>query len=114
MARLDGLVARVRQAYEQYEFHLVYHAVVDFCGNDLSALHFDISKDRLYTWKRERTRPAQRADGAAPGGARRHPAAGPGDLLHLRGSVGIPCRLARLPRSSSPVCPRPADDATRR
>jgi len=52
MARLDALVGRVRQAYEDYEFHLVYHAVVDFCGNDLSAVHFDISKDRLYTWKR--------------------------------------------------------------
>ena len=52
MARLDALVTRVRQAYEDYEFHLVYHAVVDFCGNDLSAVHFDISKDRLYTWKR--------------------------------------------------------------
>ncbi len=50
-ARLDELVARVRRAYEAYEFHLVFHAVVDFCGTDLSALYFDISKDRLYTWK---------------------------------------------------------------
>jgi isoleucyl-tRNA synthetase len=50
-ARLDELVVRVRRAYEAYEFHLVFHAVVDFCGNDLSALYFDISKDRLYTWK---------------------------------------------------------------
>ncbi len=49
--RLEELVARVRRAYDAYEFHLVYHAVVDFCGNDLSALYFDISKDRLYTWK---------------------------------------------------------------
>jgi isoleucyl-tRNA synthetase len=49
--RLDELVVRVRRAYEAYEFHLVFHAVVDFCGNDLSALYFDISKDRLYTWK---------------------------------------------------------------
>jgi isoleucyl-tRNA synthetase len=49
--RLDELSARVRRAYESYEFHLVFHAVVDFCGNDLSALYFDISKDRLYTWK---------------------------------------------------------------
>jgi len=49
--RLDELVVRVRRAYESYEFHLVFHAVVDFCGNDLSALYFDISKDRLYTWK---------------------------------------------------------------
>jgi isoleucyl-tRNA synthetase len=49
--RLDELVARIRRAYEAFEFHLVFHAVVDFCGNDLSALYFDISKDRLYTWK---------------------------------------------------------------
>jgi isoleucyl-tRNA synthetase len=49
--RLDELVVRVRRAYQAYEFHVVFHAVVDFCGNDLSALYFDISKDRLYTWK---------------------------------------------------------------
>jgi isoleucyl-tRNA synthetase len=49
--RLDELVVRIRRAYEAYEFHLVFHAVVDFCGSDLSALYFDISKDRLYTWK---------------------------------------------------------------
>ncbi len=51
LARLDDVVGRVRRAYEGYEFHLVYHALVDFCGSDLSAVHFDISKDRLYTWK---------------------------------------------------------------
>jgi isoleucyl-tRNA synthetase len=49
--RLDELAVRVRHAYEAYEFHLVFHAIVDFCGTDLSALYFDISKDRLYTWK---------------------------------------------------------------
>ena len=51
MARLDEVVGRVRRAYDEYDFHLVYHALVDFCGSDLSAVHFDISKDRLYTWK---------------------------------------------------------------
>jgi len=51
LARLDDVVGRVRRAYDEYEFHLVYHALVDFCGSDLSAVHFDISKDRLYTWK---------------------------------------------------------------
>ncbi len=50
-ARLDEVVARVRRAYQAYEFHLVFHTVVDFCGTDLSALYYDISKDRLYTWK---------------------------------------------------------------
>ena len=44
-------MTRVRRAYDEYDFHLVYHALVDFCGSDLSAVYFDISKDRLYTWK---------------------------------------------------------------
>jgi isoleucyl-tRNA synthetase len=51
-ARLDALVAKVRRAYEQFEFHTVYHAVVDFCASDLSAVYFDISKDTLYTSKK--------------------------------------------------------------
>ena len=49
--RLAAMIDRVTRAYEEYEFHIVYHAVVDFCAMDLSALYFDIIKDRLYTWK---------------------------------------------------------------
>jgi isoleucyl-tRNA synthetase len=45
------VVTRVRKAYEAYEFHLVYATVVDFCAGDLSAVYFDILKDRLYTTK---------------------------------------------------------------
>ncbi len=41
----------MRKAYEAYEFHLVYATVVDFCAADLSAVYFDILKDRLYTTK---------------------------------------------------------------
>ena len=51
LARLDEVAGRVRRAYDEFDFHLVYHALVDFCGSDLSAVYFDISKDRLYTWK---------------------------------------------------------------
>ncbi|MFZ5471314.1 MAG: isoleucine--tRNA ligase [Myxococcota bacterium] len=47
--RLAWLVTKVTHAYEMYEFHFVYHAVVEFCANDLSAVYFDILKDRLYT-----------------------------------------------------------------
>jgi isoleucyl-tRNA synthetase len=47
--RLSEVVARVKRAYEAYEFHLVYATVVDFCAGDLSAVYFDILKDRLYT-----------------------------------------------------------------
>ncbi|MBN1206403.1 MAG: isoleucine--tRNA ligase [Myxococcaceae bacterium] len=49
--RLAEVVARVRRAYEDYEFHLVYATVVDFCAADLSAVYFDILKDTLYTAK---------------------------------------------------------------
>ncbi len=49
--RLHELISKVTQAYEAYEFHLVYHQVVEFCAQDLSALYFDVSKDRLYTGK---------------------------------------------------------------
>jgi len=50
-SRMAGLIERVRRAYDDYEFHLVYHPVVDFCAMDLSAVYFDILKDRLYTSK---------------------------------------------------------------
>jgi len=49
--RLAQVVERVRKAYEDYEFHLVYATVLDFVAGDLSAVYFDILKDRLYTWR---------------------------------------------------------------
>ncbi|MCY0999247.1 isoleucine--tRNA ligase [Myxococcus sp. MISCRS1] len=55
LGRLAEVVARVKQAYEDYEFHLVYATVVDFCAGDLSAVYFDILKDRLYTWRKDGT-----------------------------------------------------------
>jgi isoleucyl-tRNA synthetase len=47
--RLGRLISRVRRAYEEYQFHTVFHAVHNFCAVDLSALYLDIIKDRLYT-----------------------------------------------------------------
>ncbi|MDQ3267086.1 MAG: isoleucine--tRNA ligase [Myxococcota bacterium] len=52
-SRLTELTAKVRKAYEAYEFHMVFHLAVEFCAMDLSAVYFDILKDRLYTWKRD-------------------------------------------------------------
>jgi isoleucyl-tRNA synthetase len=48
-ARMAQFVAKVRKSYEDYEFHAVYHAAIDLCAVDLSAIYFDILKDRLYT-----------------------------------------------------------------
>jgi isoleucyl-tRNA synthetase len=48
MHRLQKLIRRSRAAYEEYEFHAVYHALHNFCAVDLSAFYLDILKDRLY------------------------------------------------------------------
>ncbi len=42
------LVRRIDRAYQEYDFHIVYHAVLDFCVVDLSSFYLDILKDRLY------------------------------------------------------------------
>ena len=47
--RLARLVDRVARAYEEYQFHAVFHTVHNFCAVDLSAQYLDIIKDRLYT-----------------------------------------------------------------
>ncbi len=49
LARAEELVRRCRSWYAEYAFHKVYRAVYDFAVTDLSAMYFDISKDRLYT-----------------------------------------------------------------
>jgi isoleucyl-tRNA synthetase len=41
------LAARLAEAYRDYEFHLVYHSLVNFCAT-LSAFYLDVLKDRLY------------------------------------------------------------------
>ena len=39
---------RMLAAYDRYEFHVVYHTLVNLCGTTLSAFYLDILKDRLY------------------------------------------------------------------
>jgi isoleucyl-tRNA synthetase len=48
MLKLHRLIERVTKAYDEFEFHVVYHSLYDFCVNDLSAFYLDLSKDRLY------------------------------------------------------------------
>ncbi|MTI81359.1 MAG: isoleucine--tRNA ligase [Firmicutes bacterium] len=49
LVRLQRLTDKVIKAYENYEFHVVYHAVHNFCVTDMSNRYLDIIKDRLYT-----------------------------------------------------------------
>jgi isoleucyl-tRNA synthetase len=48
LAQARSIASRIRSAYEQYEFHLVYHVLVNFSATTLSAFYLDILKDRLY------------------------------------------------------------------
>jgi isoleucyl-tRNA synthetase len=48
LARHRQVVARVVRAYEDYEFHVVYHQLVQYCATDLSSFYLDVLKDRLY------------------------------------------------------------------
>jgi len=47
--RLQGLIKRCLDAYNSYEFHVIYHSLNNFCTLDLSAFYLDVLKDRLYT-----------------------------------------------------------------
>ncbi len=56
LSRLQRLIERVREAYETYAFHVIYHSIHNFCAVDLSALYLDIVKDRMYVEGRNSTR----------------------------------------------------------
>ena len=85
LARHRQVVARIRGAYDAFEFHVVYHQLVQYCAVDLSSFYVDVLKDRLYC--------------DAGNGPRRRSAQ---TVLH---------RIARdLPRLMAPVLPFTADE----
>jgi isoleucyl-tRNA synthetase len=49
LARYADAAARIRTAYEQYDFPVIFHALTTLVTVDLSAFYVDVSKDRLYT-----------------------------------------------------------------
>jgi isoleucyl-tRNA synthetase len=49
LARMEDLIRRTRVSYDEHAFHKVYRAIYDFATTDLSAVYFDVLKDRLYT-----------------------------------------------------------------
>ncbi len=49
LAKMRAAAIKIRKAYESADFHIVFHTAVDLCAVDLSAVYFDILKDRLYT-----------------------------------------------------------------
>jgi isoleucyl-tRNA synthetase len=47
--KLQRLLEKARKAYDDFEFHVIYHAIYNYCTLDLSAFYLDVLKDRLYT-----------------------------------------------------------------
>ena len=47
--QLEILKEKVLNAYNDCEFHVLYHAVNSFCTVEMSAFYLDILKDRVYT-----------------------------------------------------------------
>lgn len=48
LMKLHQLIQKVTTAYKNYEYHIVHHAIHNFCVVDMSSLYLDIIKDRLY------------------------------------------------------------------
>ena len=49
LLRTAELTKDVREHYDSFTFHRLYQRLKDFCIVDLSAIYFDVLKDRLYT-----------------------------------------------------------------
>ncbi len=49
LLKLQKLVEEVRESYEIYEYHKMYHAIHNFCTVEMSSFYMDVLKDRLYT-----------------------------------------------------------------
>jgi len=59
LARLNSLISRCLEAYENFEYHVISHAIHNFCVVDMSNFYLDVIKDRLYC--EEKTSVARRS-----------------------------------------------------
>jgi isoleucyl-tRNA synthetase len=49
MSRLQTFTGKVTAAYDNFDFHEVFHCIYRFCVIDMSSFYLDVLKDRLYT-----------------------------------------------------------------
>ncbi len=63
VSRFDALIDKVNEGYNNFDFHIVFKAIHNFCVVDMSNFYLDIIKDRLYCCeeKSEERRAAQTA-----------------------------------------------------
>ena len=48
LMKLDRLIAKTAEAYDSFDFHIVFKSIHNFCVVDMSNFYLDIIKDRLY------------------------------------------------------------------
>lgn len=53
LTKLNWVIERVVTAYREFDFHVVFHTLYNYCSVDLSSLYLDILKDRLYCEKKD-------------------------------------------------------------
>lgn len=51
LMHMQLLKKEVSAAYESYDFHVLYHAIHNFCSIEMSSYYLDILKDCLYAYK---------------------------------------------------------------
>lgn len=56
LLRLNKLIKECTESFDNYEFHIAYRAINQFCVADMSNFYLDIIKDRLYTSKPDSTK----------------------------------------------------------
>ena len=53
LAEFNELVKTCREAYDDFEFHVIYHEICNFCTVNLSKIYIDVTKDRVYVGKKD-------------------------------------------------------------
>lgn len=49
LKRCQEMQAEILEAYEQYQFHVIYQKIHNFCAVDMGSFYLDLIKDRQYT-----------------------------------------------------------------
>ena len=53
LSRTQNLIKKVTDAYNNCDFHEVFHRIYNFCIVDMSNFYLDILKDRVYTFRKD-------------------------------------------------------------
>ena len=95
LARTRELQEEVVAAYRNYDFHLIYQKVHNFCVVDLGGFYLDVLKDRLYTTPAERPAAPLGADGDVLDRRGDGALAGADPVVHGRGDLAVHAGRAR-------------------